>query len=162
MRIEIRRLNQAKFYGKLAKQLLLPNLTVPEGMHFPSQRTRNAICRGFGYRSYSEVEHLVRNPNRALPPAPSDEELLIAFKQGFALALADLYERGFTTEESPQALADQLASEAVYMIQARHAERDRENATRGNTLLPGESHLSGDLAERALALKNRFRSPASR
>lgn len=155
MRTEIRHSSHAKLYGKIGKQLLLKHLTGPADSHLPTHVTRNAICRGFGYSSFNQIEYLTTNPNRALPPEPTDDQLLAAFTRGFGFALEVARDHGFTSEASPEVLAQQLALEAVEILRVRRTQRaiDRESH---NQLLPGEVPVHEDIARRVAILSRKF------
>jgi hypothetical protein len=155
MRIDIRHASHAKLYGKIGKQLLMKHLTGPADSRLPTQVTRNAICRGFGYSSFNQIEYIAKNPNRALPPEPSDQQMLKAFTHGFGLALEVARDHGFTSESSLEVLAPQLALEAVDIIRVRRTQRTVKREFQ-NQLLPGEVPADDDIAKRAATLRRQF------
>jgi len=56
MRILFRNIGQAEFYLKVSKRTLANNLIVPDGGRLPTQRVRNALCKGLGYSSYDDLK----------------------------------------------------------------------------------------------------------
>jgi len=56
VRILFRNLGQAEFFLKTSKKALANNLIAPDGGRLPTQRVRNALCKGLEYSSYDELK----------------------------------------------------------------------------------------------------------
>lgn len=115
MRIHFKNLGHAERYLKTCKRKLIEHLNPSENARIPSQRVRNAFCRGFGYRAYDELKQVLSFSSRELKPLPSEEDLLGAITKGFSLAFQTLSEYGPywpTVDESiPRTLARAVVDE---------------------------------------------------
>lgn len=113
MRIFFRNLGQANFYLKTSKKALANNIIAADGGRLPTQRVRNALCKGLGYYSYDELKLVMSRQEEHNNPFQSPDDLHKAFSKGFSLALAVAEEYGFRLPESVDTLADQLAKEVL-------------------------------------------------
>lgn len=113
MRILFRNIGQAEFFLKTSKKALANNLIAPDGGRLPTQRVRNALCKGLGYSSYDELKIIMSQPHEDDSAFPSSEDLHWAFYNGFSLALAVAEECGFRLPEPAAKLAVRLAEETL-------------------------------------------------
>lgn len=113
MRILFRNIGQAEFFLKTSKKALANNLIAPDGGRLPTQRVRNALCKGLGYSSYDELKIIMSNRHEDDSPLPSSEDLHWAFYNGFSLALGVAEECGFRLPEPAAKLAVRLAEETL-------------------------------------------------
>jgi hypothetical protein len=111
MRILFRNIGQAEFYLKTSKRTLADNLIAPDGGRLPTQRVRNALCKGLGYSSYDELKFIMSQGREYDNLSPSPDDLHRAFSKGFSLALAVAEECGFQHPEPADTLALRLAGE---------------------------------------------------
>lgn len=109
MRILFRNLGEAEFFLKTSKRALANNLIAPDGGRLPTQRVRNALCKGLGYSSYDQLRLIMRRRHVNFSPSPDD--LYIAFSKGFSLTLVIAEEYGFQFPETAHTLASRLARE---------------------------------------------------
>lgn len=113
MRIPFKHKGQADFYLKTCKKILANNLIGPDGGRLPTQRVRNALCRGVGYNSYDDLKFIMaEHPNWSHYPA-SPDELQAAFAKGISLAIAVAEGYGFRPTELTDAFALRHAKEIV-------------------------------------------------
>jgi len=113
MRILFRNLGQAEFHLKTSKRILANNLIAPDGVRLPTQRVRNSLCQGLGYRSYDELKLIMSWRHEYDNPFPSPDDLHRAFSKGFSLAIAVAEEYGFRLLEPSDTLAPRLAGEVL-------------------------------------------------
>lgn len=113
MRIHFKNLGHAKLYLKASKRLLDENLISPEGARLPTQRLRNAFCKGWGYSSYTDLKLTMRMPREYDNSLLAPDDLHWAFYKGFSLALVIAEEYGFRLSEPPARLAVRLAEEVL-------------------------------------------------
>lgn len=113
MRIPFSNLGHAEFYLKACKKTLANSLTAPDGGRLPTQRIRNAFCKGLGYSSYDELKIIVRQRREFDNSSPPLDDLRGACAKGFSLALAVAEEYGFRLPEPADTLALQLAGEIL-------------------------------------------------
>lgn len=113
MRILFRNLGQAEYYLKASKKTLAKNLIAPDGGRLPTQRVRNAFCKGVGYSSYDELKLIMSQRHKYDKPSSSPDDLHRAFSKGFSLALAVAEEYGFRLPEPVDTLAPRLAGEVL-------------------------------------------------
>jgi hypothetical protein len=113
MRIHFNNLGHAKLYLKAGKRLLDENLISPEGGRLPTQRLRNAFCKGWGYSSYNELELIMRAPREYDNSLLTPDDLRWAFYKGFSLALIIAEEYEFRLPEPPAKLAVRLTEEVL-------------------------------------------------
>lgn len=113
MRILFRNLGQAEFYLKTSKKALANNLIAPDGGRLPTQRVRNALCKGLGYSSYDELKLIMSRRHEVDASFPPLDDLRMAFSKGFSLALAVAEEYGFRLPEPADTLALRLAGEIL-------------------------------------------------
>lgn len=113
MRILFRNLGQADFYLKACKKTLANSLIAPDGGRLPTQRVRNAFCKGLGYSSYEELKITMSRRHEFDNSFPPLDDLHRAFSNGFSLALAVAEEYGFQLPEPADILALQLAEEVL-------------------------------------------------
>lgn len=113
MRILFRNLGQAEFYLKASKKILANNLIAPEGGRLPTQRIRNALCKGIGYSSYDELKLVISRRQEGYHYLPVPDDLHQGFSKGFSLALAIAEEYGFRLPEPADALSLRLAGEIL-------------------------------------------------
>lgn len=113
MRILFKHQGHADHFLKASKRTLANNLIAPEGGRLPTQRVRNALCKGLGYSSYDELKRILsrRHEYDYLPPSPDD--LHRAFSKGFSLAFAIAEEYEFRLPEPADTLAPRLAGEVL-------------------------------------------------
>ena len=116
MRVEFKHPGQAKRWFKISKLVLVSAVRGPVGSKLPTLRLRNAMCRGFGYRSFNELEFLFKQRGNGKISLPSADEVLHAFSVGFFLALNEARSLGFWYEIDEKTLAPQLAEQAVELI----------------------------------------------
>jgi hypothetical protein len=131
MRLEFRHPGHAKRWFKISKLVLASTVSGPADSILPTQRIRNAMCRGFGYSSFNELEYLFKKRGRGDIRLPSNDEILHAFSVGFFLALNEARCLGFWHELDEKTLAAQLAAEAVQLVNEREDElsKERERAS---------------------------------
>lgn len=113
MRILFRNLGQADFYLKTSKKALANNLIASDGGRLPTQRVRNALCKGLGYYSYHELKIIMGRQHQYNNPSPPPDELHKAFSKGFSFAIAVAEEYGFRLAEPVDTLAGRLAEEVL-------------------------------------------------
>ena len=113
MRILFRNLGQSEFYLKTCKKLLATSLIAPNGGRLPTQRIRNAFCKGLGYSSYDELKITMSRRRESDTSSPPLDDLQRAFAKGFSLALAVAEEYGFRFPEPADTLALHLAGEIL-------------------------------------------------
>lgn len=95
MRVHFKNLGQANHYLKACKEKLIEHLSRQRGVgRLPTQRLRNALCRGFGYSSYVELTNTLSMPGHEPRPLPSEEEFLRVFVKAFTLAFEVAVECG--------------------------------------------------------------------
>lgn len=81
MRILFRNLGQAEFYLKACKKTLANNLIAPDGGRLPTQRVRNALCKGLGYSSYDELKITMSRRRECDNSFPLPDDLHGAFSK---------------------------------------------------------------------------------
>ncbi len=113
MRILFRNIGQAEFFLKTSKKTLANNLIAPDGGRLPTQRVRNALCKGLGYSSYDELKIIMSQRHEYDNSFPSSDDLHWAFYKGFSLALAVAEESGFRLPEPTAKLAVRLSEEIL-------------------------------------------------
>lgn len=113
MRILFRNIGQAEFYLKASKKTLANNLIAPEGGRLPTQRVRNAFCKGLGYSSYDELKVILGRRYELDNSSPHPDDLHKAFSKSFLLALAVAEEYGFRLPEPADTLALRFAEEIL-------------------------------------------------
>ena len=113
MRILFRHQGQANRFLKVSKKTLENNLIAPEGGRLPTQRVRNALCKGLGYSSYEELKLIMSQRREYDNSPPSLDDLHRAFSKGFSLALAIAEEFRFRLPEPADTLPPQLAGEVL-------------------------------------------------
>jgi len=113
VRIPFSNLGQAEFYLKACKKTLANRLIAPDGGRLPTQRIRNAFCKGLGYSSYDELKITMSRRREFKTSSPPLDDLHTAFAKGFTLALAVAEEHGFRLPEPTDTLALQLAGETL-------------------------------------------------
>jgi hypothetical protein len=113
VRILFRNLGQAEFYLKACKKALANSLIAPDGGRLPTQRIRNAFCRGLGYNSYDELKLVMRLQRGFDNPSPPPDDLNGALSEGFSLAFAVAEGYGFRLPEPADTLALRLAGEVL-------------------------------------------------
>ncbi|HEX8148359.1 MAG TPA: hypothetical protein VF591_14365 [Pyrinomonadaceae bacterium] len=113
MRILFRNLGQAEFYLKACKKTLANSLIAPDGGRLPTQRIRNAFCRGLGYSSYDELKITMSRRHEFENSSLSLDDLRRAFAKGFSLALTIAEEYGFRLPEPADTLVIQLTEEVL-------------------------------------------------
>lgn len=113
MRIPFSNLGQAEYYLKACKKLLANSLIAPDGGRLPTQRIRNAFCKGLGYNSYDELKITMSRRHESDTSSPPLDDLQKAFAKGFSLALAVADEYGFRLPEPADKLASQFAGEIL-------------------------------------------------
>lgn len=86
MRVPFKNLGQAELYLKTCNRKLTDHLKFTSNERLPTQRVRNAFCRGFGYSSYDELRLILSRPVRDFSPLASEEVFLDTFTKGFLLA----------------------------------------------------------------------------
>lgn len=123
MRIHFQHLGHAECYLKTCKRKLVDHLNHTSDAKMPSQRVRNAFCRGFGYSSYDELKRVLAVPARELKPLPSEEELLGAFTKSFFLAFEVLSEYGHARATLDQSMLSTLARGAFDEIERKRSSR---------------------------------------
>lgn len=111
MRILFRNLGQAEFYLRTSKRALRNNLIGPDGKRLPTQRVRNAVCNGLGYRSYDELKLIMSQRHEGHDSSPRPDDLYRALSKGFSLALAVAEEYGFRPPEPADTFVPRLAGE---------------------------------------------------
>lgn len=114
MRIHFNNLGHAKLYLKASKRLLDKNLISPDGGRLPTQRLRNAFCKGWGYSSYEDLMRIMRTPREYDNSLLTPGDLRWAFYEGFSLALMIAEEYGFRLPEPPARLAVRLTEEVLW------------------------------------------------
>jgi hypothetical protein len=106
-------MGHANWFLKTCKKILANHLIGPDGGRLPTQRVRNALCRGVGYNSYDELKFIMaQHPDWTLYPA-SPDDLQAAFAKGISLALAVAEGYGFRPPEPTDAFALRHAKELV-------------------------------------------------
>lgn len=124
MRIYFSNFGHAERRLKTCKKLLLEALIVPEGGRLPTQRTRNAMCKGFGYGSYEELRCLVPQLRDIYPPTRATDDLLFALAMAFFWALAIAREHNIPHEGEAHALSERLSKRAfVLLVTNYHPEK---------------------------------------
>lgn len=113
MRILFRNLGQAEFFLKTSKEILANNLIAPDGGRLPTQRIRNALCKGLGYSSYDELKLIMSGEHECNNSCPPPDDLHRAFSKGFSLAFAIAEEYGFRLPEPTDTLALRLGEEIL-------------------------------------------------
>jgi hypothetical protein len=113
MRIHFRNHGHANWYLKNCKRLLTDTLIAAEGIRLPSQRARNAICRGIGYSSYDDLKRHLDRRSEIPGPSPSREDLIQGLSKSFSLALDVAHEYHFRHEEDTGTLSLRLTRAAV-------------------------------------------------
>jgi hypothetical protein len=113
MRILFRHLGQAEFCLKTCKRTLANNLIAPDGGRLPTQRVRNAFCKGLGYSSYDELKLVMSRRHEGNNSSPTPDDLRGAFSKGFSLALVVAEGYGFRLPEPADTLAPCLAEEVL-------------------------------------------------
>lgn len=113
MRIFFNHLDHAEHYLKASKRILIENVIAPDGGRLPTQRLRNAFCRGWGYSSYDELKLIMRGRRAYECFFPDSDDLHWAFYKGFSLALSMAEEYGFRLQEPAEKLAVRLAIETL-------------------------------------------------
>jgi hypothetical protein len=98
---------------KACKETLANSLIAPDGGRLPTQRIRNAFCKGLGYSSYDELKITMSQQSEFDNSSPPLDDLHRTFAKGFSLALAVAEEYGFRHSEPADALALQLAGELL-------------------------------------------------
>jgi hypothetical protein len=118
MLIQFRNHGHANWYLKTCKRLLTNTLIAPEGTRLPSQRTRNAICRGIGYSSYDDLKRHLDGRSEIPGRSPSREDLIPGLSKSFSLALDVAHEYHFRHEEASGTLSLRLAQAAFEELAA--------------------------------------------
>jgi tetratricopeptide (TPR) repeat protein len=121
MRIPFKNIAHAKLYLKTCNNFLTDHLQrgnkLSDEGRLPSQRIRNAFCRGFGYNSYEELTSILTHSSRELRPVPSEKDFLDTFVKGFSLAFEVVEECGLPLEGidyfMPGLLAQQASNELM-------------------------------------------------
>ena len=113
MRILFKHQGQADRFLKASKKTLANNLIAPEGGRLPTQRVRNALCKGLGYSSYDELKRIMSRWREYETSVPTPDELHRAFSKGFSLAFVIAEEYGFRFPEPADTLAPRLAGEVL-------------------------------------------------
>lgn len=113
MRVDFKHPGQARRFLKLCKQILEDGLTAPDGERLPTQRVRNAFCRGIGYSHYDELKRTMERRNRVYTRPPAEDDLLRAVTKGFSLAFAVVEGYRFSLPEPADTLVPRLAEEFV-------------------------------------------------
>ena len=113
MRIPFNNLGHAEFYLKACKETLAKSLIAPDGGRLPTQRIRNAFCKGLGYSSFDELKITMSRRREFDNSSPPLHDLHEAFAKGFSLALAVAEEYGFRLPEPADTLALHLAGEIL-------------------------------------------------
>jgi hypothetical protein len=116
-------LSDANAYCSIAQQLLRERCEGLQDIRIPVKLTRDALCRGFGYSSYSEVEYLLTRSDRSYGPDLTDEDLLEAFARGFGMAVVGARKYGFNCAIELDDFARQLALEELRIIRTRRDEQ---------------------------------------
>ncbi len=124
MRAHFKNLGQANLYLKTCKKVLDGYLRLPAEIRLPSQRIRNAFCRGFGYSSYDELRRLLSGVRQPVTSLPTEEALLSCITKGFSLAFDVASECGAQLNPVDQFMTETLARSAF-------DEMNREGAGRG-------------------------------
>jgi len=119
MRVFFKHMGQANLYLKTCKLLLIEALNIPEGERLPTQRTRNAVCKGFGYNSYEDLKHFMTQNRQDAFTAPDPEDLLQAFALGFFYAIEYARQCNFQYDEDTEALSLRLAQKAYEIVTTR-------------------------------------------
>lgn len=113
MRILFRNMGQADFFLKTNKRALENNLATPDGGRHPTQRVRNAFCKGLGYNSYDELKLIMGGRPEDANFLPPLDDLYRASSKGFSLAFVIAEEYGFRLPEPADPLALRLAGEIL-------------------------------------------------
>ena len=129
MRIHFQNLGHAERYLKTCKRKLIEHLNPSENARIPSQRVRNAFCRGFGYRAYDELKQILSVSSRERKPLPSEEDLLGAVTKGFSLAFQTLSEHWRDWPTVDQSRPHTLARAVVNELQPEASVREQVTAT---------------------------------
>jgi hypothetical protein len=112
VRILFSNLGQSEFYLKACKKTLANSLIASDGGRLPTQRIRNAFCKGLGYSSYDELKITMRR-REFDNSSPALHDLHGALAKGFSLALVVAEEYGLRLPEPADTLALQLAGEIL-------------------------------------------------
>ncbi|MBW4028701.1 MAG: hypothetical protein HIU93_15095 [Acidobacteria bacterium] len=139
MRLEFKYPSQAKRWFKISKLVLADAVSGPANSKLLTCRIRNAMCRGFGYSSFNELEYLFKKRRTGDIRLPSADEILHAFSVGFFLALNEARALGFSHKLDPKGLATQLAADAVRLVNEREdelaKERERHSADQSREIV---------------------------
>src|ERR1700693_4464644 len=98
---------------RICRRLLDENIHNDQGKRFPKERGRNALCRGLGYGSYTELGRFKTVKADGSGQIVSDTDVREALAKGFSLALAEAHALGFRFDGPAKVLAARLAVEAV-------------------------------------------------
>lgn len=119
MRVPFKSQGQADRYLKTCEKLLSDFLTPPaqEGARLPSQKLRNALCRGFGYGSYYELKRSLAVEATRPIGAFTRDDLIVELEKSFTSALPVGLEYGFTSSVATHTLVQRLARRALLELQ---------------------------------------------
>jgi Tfp pilus assembly protein PilF len=141
MRIPFKNLGQAELYLKTCLDHLNRHLNSTSPVRLPTQRVKNAFCRGFGYSSYDELKRVLSTGPRDSKTIPSEREFKEVFTRAFLLAIEVAYQSGLEEDVTHQYMVLMLADGAVEelkrvgsaleLYRQSPAEESEERADRG-------------------------------
>jgi tetratricopeptide (TPR) repeat protein len=113
MRIPFKNLGQAELFLKTCSAHLDQLIQTVGTFRLPTQRVRNAFCRGYGYSSYDELKHELSTGGRDKRAIPSEKEFTEVFIKAFRLAIQVAEQACVGEDVGLQAMAPMLARDVV-------------------------------------------------